>query len=55
MEKHVPKDAAARKKWFLDEAKRKDWQFEAGRIYMGDFFNPYLNFNGWSALALGVC
>ncbi|KAI9784932.1 MAG: hypothetical protein M1816_000568 [Peltula sp. TS41687] len=44
-EKGVPKDAAARKKWFLDEMKRKQWDFEAGRVFHVDFFNPYLDFN----------
>ncbi|KAI9885456.1 MAG: hypothetical protein M1823_002762 [Watsoniomyces obsoletus] len=46
--KHIPRDAAARKKWFLDEAKRKEWEFEAGRLHCGDFFNPYLDFNEFS-------
>lgn len=47
-EKGVPKEAAARKKWFLDETKRKEWEFEAGRVFHVDFFNPYLDFNGSS-------
>lgn len=41
----VPNDAAARKKWFLDETKRQEWVFEQGRVYKVDFFNPYLDFN----------
>ncbi len=45
-EKGVPETDAARKKWFLTEANRKDWEFEAGREHHGDFFNPYLDFNG---------
>ncbi|KAI9682082.1 MAG: hypothetical protein M1817_000136 [Caeruleum heppii] len=44
-EHHVPGDAAARKKWFLDESKRKEWVFEEGRVYKIDFFNPFLDFN----------
>lgn len=44
--KGVPHDPAQRKKWFLREEKRKDWEFEAGRVYQGDFFNPYIDFNG---------
>ncbi|KAI9762774.1 MAG: hypothetical protein M4579_000126 [Chaenotheca gracillima] len=44
-DKGLPADGAARKKWFLDEAKRKEWEFEAGRLYHADFFNPYLDFN----------
>lgn len=42
----VPNDAAQRKKFFLREEKRKDWEFEAGRVHQGDFFNPYIDFNG---------
>ncbi|EON62656.1 hypothetical protein W97_01880 [Coniosporium apollinis CBS 100218] len=41
----VPADAAARKKHFLQEPKRKEFQFEEGRAYLCDFFNPYLDFN----------
>ena len=44
--KGVPHDPSQRKKWFLHEEKRKDWEFEAGRVYQGDFFNPYIDFNG---------
>lgn len=44
--KGVPETDAARKKWFLTEANRKDWEFEAEREHWGDFFNPYLDFNG---------
>ncbi|MCJ1471925.1 hypothetical protein MMC13_000566 [Lambiella insularis] len=43
--KNVPGDAAARKKYFLNEGHRKEWEFEEGRVYRGDFFNPYLDFN----------
>ncbi len=42
----VPPEAAARKKWFLDEEKRKGFVLEGGRAYRSDFFNPYLDFNG---------
>ena len=41
----IPEDAAARKKWFLDEKKREGFNWEEGRVYRGDFFNPYLDFN----------
>lgn len=47
-EKGVPESEAARKKWFLNEANRKTWEFEAGRTHWGDFFNPYLDFNRMS-------
>ncbi|KAI9845185.1 MAG: hypothetical protein M1838_001846 [Thelocarpon superellum] len=42
---NVPADAGARKKWFLEETKRTEWVFDAGRVYTADFFNPYLDFN----------
>ena len=38
-------DAAERKKWFLNKANAEKWVWEKGRTYMGDFFNPYLDFN----------
>ena len=41
----VPDGAAERKKWFLNEEKRQEWKWEEGRVYRGDFFNPYLDFN----------
>ncbi|MCJ1319226.1 hypothetical protein MMC15_004561 [Xylographa vitiligo] len=44
-EKQIPEDAAARKKHFLNEDHRKGWEFEEGRVYQGDFFNPYIDFN----------
>jgi hypothetical protein len=50
-EKGVPETDAARKKWFSTEANRKEWEFEAGREHWGDFFNPYLDFNGPFLLA----
>lgn len=42
----VPADAGQRKKWFLNEQHRKAFEFEEGRMYQCDFFNPYLDFNG---------
>lgn len=47
-EKSIPEDAAARKKYFLTEQHRKEFEFEKGREYSCDFFNPYLDFNGMS-------
>lgn len=44
--KGVPESDAARKKWFLNETHRKTWEWEAGRWYGADFYNPYLDFNG---------
>ncbi|KAF7444205.1 DUF1769-domain-containing protein [Pyrenophora tritici-repentis] len=51
-EKGVPDKAAARQKHFLNEQRRKDFTFEAGREYKCDFFNPYLDFNEF-ALKIG--
>jgi len=48
----VPDKAAARQKHFLNEQRRKDFTFEAGREYKCDFFNPYLDFNEF-ALKIG--
>jgi Protein of unknown function (DUF1769) len=45
-EKGIPDTEAARKKHFLNEGNRKEWDWEAGMIYGCDFFNPYLDFNG---------
>ncbi|KAI9752947.1 MAG: hypothetical protein M1815_000204 [Lichina confinis] len=44
----IPKDAGARKKFFLNEANRKLLDFEADRLYRMDFFNPYLDFNAFA-------
>ncbi|TVY55058.1 UPF0590 protein, partial [Lachnellula suecica] len=41
----VPDGEAARKKFFLTESNRSGWEWEAGRTYGCDFFNPYLDFN----------
>jgi Protein of unknown function (DUF1769) len=43
-----PEDASARRKWALQEENRAKWEWEAGRIYGADFFNPYLDFNTFS-------
>jgi hypothetical protein len=43
--KGVPGTVAERRSHFRDEAKRKDWEFEAGRVYWADFGNQYLDFN----------
>ncbi|KAL8917383.1 MAG: hypothetical protein Q9172_005885 [Xanthocarpia lactea] len=43
---HIPDGAAARQKWFLGGHDRlENWQWEEGRLYKADFFNPYLDFN----------
>lgn len=48
----IPAAPAQRQKHFLNEQKRKDFEFEAGREHKCDFFNPYLDFNEF-ALKLG--
>lgn len=47
-EQGVPEHEAERKKFFLDEGHKKKWVWEEGRVYRGDFFNPYLDFNSES-------
>ncbi|KAL8646361.1 MAG: hypothetical protein Q9226_006891, partial [Calogaya cf. arnoldii] len=43
---NIPDNAAARQKWFLGGHDRlEQWQWEEGRLYKADFFNPYLDFN----------
>ena len=51
-EQSVPAAPAARQKFFLTEANRKNFTFEKGREYQCDFFNPYLDFNEF-ALKIG--
>ncbi|KAF1949941.1 DUF1769-domain-containing protein [Byssothecium circinans] len=51
-EKSIPAVSGQRQKFFLTEANRKAFEFEAGREYKCDFFNPYLDFNEF-ALKIG--
>ena len=44
--KQMPSDSKKRMKYYLNAEKRKDFQFEKGREYRCDFYNPYLDFNG---------
>ncbi|KAI9862305.1 MAG: hypothetical protein M1813_004781 [Trichoglossum hirsutum] len=41
----VPGEPGKRMRFFLDEVARREWLFEAGRVYEADFFNGYLDFN----------
>ncbi|KIW07162.1 uncharacterized protein PV09_02031 [Verruconis gallopava] len=41
----IPALNTARQKHFLNEENRKVFEFEQGRTYGCDFFNPYLDFN----------
>jgi hypothetical protein len=45
-EMSIPADAEKRKKYFLQEKHRHGFEFEEGRVYQADFFNPYIVFNG---------
>lgn len=47
-EKNIPAAAAARKKYFLKEANRKNFVFEKGKEIRADFGNGYLDFNEFS-------
>lgn len=40
-----PSEAPKRRKYFVDEKKRKGVVFEEGRLYQGDFFNPHIDFD----------
>ncbi|PQE18003.1 f-box domain containing protein [Rutstroemia sp. NJR-2017a BVV2] len=44
----IPDGEAARKKFFLTQANRKEWDWEAGKSYGCDFFNAYLDFNNFA-------
>lgn len=48
----IPSVPAQRQKHFLKEENRQKFEFEEGREYKCDFFNPYLDFNEF-ALKLG--
>ena len=43
----VPEQAGKRKSWFLNRGRVETWEWQKGRRYELDFFNPYLDFNGW--------
>lgn len=47
-EHNVPATSAARKKYFLTEAKRKEFVLEKGKEVRADFGNGYLDFNEFS-------
>ena len=44
-EQKIPAASAARKKYFLTEARRKEFVFEKGKELRADFGNGYLDFN----------
>lgn len=43
----IPEDARGRRKYFQYEENRKEFVWQAGRLYWADFGNPYLGFQGW--------
>lgn len=53
--REVPETGDARKKHFLTKGKTEEWEWEEGRIYKADFFNPYLDFNGGFCATIKFC
>jgi hypothetical protein len=45
-EKGLPHTGPLRMKHFLNQSHKEDFEFEEGRAYACDFFNPYLDFSG---------
>lgn len=43
----MPDTADKRRKYFLDQQHREKFTFEKGRLYQGDFHNPYLDFSNY--------
>ncbi|KAJ5574402.1 uncharacterized protein N7459_008829, partial [Penicillium hispanicum] len=50
----IPSTAAARRKHFQKEEHRQAFDFEAGRMYMADFGNQFLNFSDLSVTLPGI-
>ena len=44
----IPDTVTGRRHHFQNESNRKAFDFEPGRMYLADFGNPYLDFNGKS-------
>ncbi|EGX43605.1 hypothetical protein AOL_s00215g341 [Orbilia oligospora ATCC 24927] len=53
-EEEIPKDGAARMKFFVQQEKRKKFVFEKGEKYWMDFYNPYLDFNEFALHLPGI-
>lgn len=47
----IPDQVDARRKYFQNAERRKQFGFEPGRLYLADFGNPYLGFSGTSKMA----
>ena len=43
----MPREAAERAKWALKRGNKESWRWEYGRSYGFDFFNPYVDFEGY--------
>lgn len=43
----MPKDAKERMKWALNAGSKEKWRWEYGHTYGFDFFNPYIDFEGF--------
>lgn len=44
----LPENNEKRRKFFLDAKNRESFVFEKGRLYQGDFYNPYISFSQYS-------
>jgi hypothetical protein len=45
---NLPGTGDKRRKYFLSAAHREAFTFEKGRVYQGDFYNPYIDFPNFS-------
>lgn len=45
---HIPDTGDKRRKHFLSSANRDAFTFEKGRLYQGDFYNPYIDFGNFA-------
>lgn len=44
----LPENNEKRRKFFLSESNREKFVFEKGRLYLADFYNPYLDFANYA-------
>ncbi|OOF94087.1 hypothetical protein ASPCADRAFT_131719 [Aspergillus carbonarius ITEM 5010] len=50
----IPDDAGSRRRFFLDEERRKEFVFEEGRMYAVEFGNGFLDFNEFAIRIPGI-
>lgn len=50
----IPDGSEKRRKYFLTESNRADFDFEEGRQYQADFYNSYIDFGGMLPSFLGA-